>query len=122
MAIYKNLVILVIIKVLVICLCLNNYLFTLYPNAAIHGHECIVELTPLTILLSSFLTELIPHWEGNSKYETFLGIGVISILLLDVLLFEFGSASELELEVVTESSDFSFGLSVVNSILAFLLK
>ena len=93
MAIYKKFSN-VMMKVHFLCLYLNKYLTTLYPNAAIHGHECIVELTPLTILLSSFLTELIPHWEGNSKFETFLDVGVISILLLDVL-FELGSASEL---------------------------
>ena len=88
-----------------------THIITLYPKAAIHGHECIVEFTPFTILLSSFFTEDIPHWDGKSTYEVLMDADVLSVL--DVVLgIDF--VSETLFEIVVDSSDFVFASSDPN--------
>ena len=91
----------------------ESQIITLYPKAAIHGHEWIVEFTPFTILLSSFFTELNPHWDGNSTIEILSDVDVFSSLLLAVVV-DIDSVTGTLVEIVVDLSDFTFGASVAN--------
>ena len=55
----------------------------MYPNVAIHGQACKVELMPLTILLSGFCTELTPHLSNVGRYEMFIDDDIFSAVLVE---------------------------------------